>query len=145
MNQRTALLIATALTAFLLVVGGGLTISIPTASASAAKATPAMAQPAALAVAQPAPPATISANQAATIALAAAPGTALASTPEMVNYQGVVAYEMLLDRGAVYIDATSGQVLANSVAVVAQAPATSEQARVGRAEHREHADEDDQD
>ncbi|MFD3164999.1 PepSY domain-containing protein [Herpetosiphon sp. NSE202] len=66
----------------------------------------------------------ISAEQASQLALAAAPGASLLATPELVNYAGTAAYEVRLDRGLVYIDATTGAVLANNaVAPPTQAPA----------------------
>jgi hypothetical protein len=54
----------------------------------------------------------VSAEQAGTLALAGAPGTALSGTPSLVSFQGVVAYEVPLDTGMAYVDATNGQVLA---------------------------------
>ncbi len=56
----------------------------------------------------------VSANDAAQIALLFAPGAALAGPPRLVNVNGTIAYEVALDRGLVYIDATSGQVLYNN-------------------------------
>lgn len=90
-----------------------------------------LAQPAPVAaVAAPAeaptdPPPTyaIGAAQAQEIALATAPGTMLARQPELVLFQGIAAYEVVLDRGTMYIDAQTGQVLHNGVpAVVASGP-----------------------
>ncbi len=60
--------------------------------------------------------AALSADVAAQIALNVAPGASLTKTPELVNFQGTVAYEVLLDQGAVYVDANSGKVLANTAA-----------------------------
>ncbi len=66
----------------------------------------------------------VSAEQASQLALAAAPGASLLATPELVNYAGTAAYEVRLDRGLVYIDATTGAVLANNaVEPSTQAPA----------------------
>ena len=53
----------------------------------------------------------ISAEQAGSIALSNAPGASLLQQPQLVNLQGTAAYEVLLDRGQVFVDATSGQVL----------------------------------
>jgi uncharacterized membrane protein YkoI len=53
----------------------------------------------------------ISAEQAGSIALSNAPGASLLQEPQLVNLQGTSAYEVLLDRGQVFVDATSGQVL----------------------------------
>jgi uncharacterized membrane protein YkoI len=53
----------------------------------------------------------ISAEQAGSIALSSVPGASLLQEPKLVNLQGRAAYEVLLDRGQVFVDATSGQVL----------------------------------
>ncbi|HEU5102608.1 MAG TPA: PepSY domain-containing protein [Roseiflexaceae bacterium] len=53
----------------------------------------------------------VSPESAIAIALGGAPGAALNRAPELVRFQGVAAYEVLLDRGAVYVDANSGQIL----------------------------------
>jgi uncharacterized membrane protein YkoI len=66
---------------------------------------------------QPEPTYAISPETAAAIALGAAPGTTLSRVPELVSFQGMVAYDVLLDRGTVYVDATSGQILYNGAAV----------------------------
>lgn len=55
----------------------------------------------------------VSADQAAGIALGSAVGASLLQQPRLVNFQGVAAYEVQLDRGVVYVDASSGQVLYN--------------------------------
>jgi hypothetical protein len=47
------------------------------------------------------------------LALNAVPGAVLLSTPELVLFEGKVAYEVVLDRGKIYIDATTGLVLYN--------------------------------
>jgi uncharacterized membrane protein YkoI len=71
--------------------------------------------------AQPAAPATptyaVSPDAAAGIALGAAPGATLIHAPDLVSFQGTVAYEVVLDRGTLYIDANSGQLLYNGAAV----------------------------
>ena len=58
-------------------------------------------------------------DQAANIALQAAPGAVLLSQPELVNFQGVMAYEVALDQGLVYVDATTGQILYNGTLILA--------------------------
>lgn len=58
-----------------------------------------------------APAYAVTPEQAAIIALNAVPGSMLSRTPEVVNYQGSVAYEVQLDGGPVYVDAQSGQIL----------------------------------
>ncbi|WP_223193251.1 MULTISPECIES: PepSY domain-containing protein [Psychrobacter] len=57
------------------------------------------------------PLAVISAKQATTIAQQDAPYSVLQAQPELVNYDGTVAYEVLLDSGTTYIDARVGTVL----------------------------------
>ena len=65
------------------------------------------------AAAQPAYP--ISTEQAQAIALGLANGATLARPAELVRYQGAPAYEVIFDRGAVYVDAQSGAVLASTL------------------------------
>jgi uncharacterized membrane protein YkoI len=55
----------------------------------------------------------VSAERAQSIALEAAPGATLTKPAELVRYQGTPAYEVVLDRGTVYVDAQSATVLAN--------------------------------
>jgi uncharacterized membrane protein YkoI len=78
-------------------------------------AAPAPAAP----LAPAAPTYAVAPDMAVTIALGAAPGATLTRQPDLVSFQGTVAYEVLLDRGAVYVDANSGQVLYNGAAVSA--------------------------
>jgi hypothetical protein len=52
---------------------------------------------------------TISADDAAQAALNLAPSAQLMSTPALVNFRGVTAYEVVLDAGTVYVDASSGR------------------------------------
>jgi len=132
MTQRTALILAAALTAFVLVLIGGVAVRAVQAglTPAAAMATPTVTdlapqgpiqqanEPFQPAPQQPTAPAdapayAISPDLAATIALNLAPGAALTRTPELVNFQGTVAYEVVLDRGTVYLDANSGRVLYN--------------------------------
>ena len=56
---------------------------------------------------------TVSADEAANIALNSAPGATLLQQPRLVRMNGTVVYEVPLDRGFVYVDASSGQVLFN--------------------------------
>jgi uncharacterized membrane protein YkoI len=62
----------------------------------------------------------ISPNQAAVIALNAAPGSNLQQIPGLVDLQGTVAYQVMLDNGQVYVDANTGQILFNSTAAPLQ-------------------------
>lgn len=55
----------------------------------------------------------VSADLAAGLALNLAPGARLAGWPSLVDFQGTVAYEIILDRGPIYIDATTGRLLFN--------------------------------
>lgn len=57
------------------------------------------------------PLAVISAKQATLIAQQDDPYSVLQAQPELVNYDGTVAYEVLLDSGTTYIDARVGTVL----------------------------------
>ncbi len=165
MSQRMMLIIAAALTAFILVMGSGLvtymvqtadqTVSAPAeptdtspapldptieaivkereqayqqtidesnhrlaeANQKLAQANQQLAQQAASNNASAAQPSTaLSAEQAQTIALNMAPRAKVTKAPELVSYQGTAAYEVILDLGAVYVDAQSGAILASSVA-----------------------------
>jgi uncharacterized membrane protein YkoI len=148
MNQRLALLLATGLSTFLLVTGGAVagrvsgTQAAPTPTAVPTEDIVALlqqreaeyqrllaqanaqleqvyseqaAQP--TATAEPEYP--VSPDQAAMIAMGKVPGAILMSTPELVNFQGTVAYEVVLNRGKVYVDAATGAVLYNGAAAPA--------------------------
>lgn len=58
----------------------------------------------------------ITLEQAISIASVAAGGTPL-QTPRLVDYSGVVAYEVVFSEGTIYIDANTGKVLYNGVQV----------------------------
>ena len=60
---------------------------------------------------QPSSLATLSAVQATALAKKDTPDAILQATPELINYNGTAAYEVLLDSGATYIDANLGAVL----------------------------------
>lgn len=53
----------------------------------------------------------IDANAAAAAAYRRAPGARLSRPPELVSYRGLQAYEVVLDRGTVYVDASTSEVL----------------------------------
>ena len=55
--------------------------------------------------------AALTAEQAIAFAKQDAPDAILQATPELINYNGTVAYEVLLDSGATYIDANLGAIL----------------------------------
>jgi uncharacterized membrane protein YkoI len=173
MKQRTALLIAAAMTSFLLVAAGGILASAATAApADAAGAAVPVTETAQLA-AEPQPAATsdleaqreaeykallqqaneriqqanqritalteqlqqaqqppaaspaqapeyaVSPDLAAAYALQLAPGATLLGAPELVDFQGTAAYEVRLDRGNLYIDATTGRVVYDGVNMAA--------------------------
>ncbi len=177
MTQKTALILSVVLTAFVLVLGGGLVarVSQPAAPAEAAPVAPAATTPAptattdvnaqveqilqqreaqyrqlideanqrlqqanqqlaaaaaaapaarpaqsaasaapAASAAQPAQPtASLSAEAARNIAIDASGGATMIRAPELVLFEGKVAYEVGFTRGAVYVDANDGTVLFN--------------------------------
>lgn len=122
MTQKALIALSAALTAFLLALVVGVASSQSprpeaTAIESAAASPPAEATPSP----SPAPSASnaerpISAAQATALALRAAHGVYPKRQAELVDFQGAVAYEVTLDRGTVYVDAGSGQVLHNGAA-----------------------------
>lgn len=67
-----------------------------------------------------APSVALSPARAIWIAMNAAPGSALIKEPELVLFQGVLAYEVVLDQGTLYIDANTGQILYNGIPPVIQ-------------------------
>jgi len=94
-------------------------------------------------VAQPQPSYPVSADQAVQVALAAAPGARLIRQPELVSFQGLVAYEVALDQGMMYIDAQSGQILDNGVAAgqtvgEGESDDESDHENDGEGDHRSH-------
>ncbi|MFN3706308.1 MAG: hypothetical protein ACK4WM_10005 [Thermoflexales bacterium] len=97
----------------------------PVANASRSQATqrprvqPAPAQP------QPVIQAALTPQRALEIALITAPGTVAQRMPELVDFQGVVAYEVLLNAGTMYVDANSGAILYNGVVVQPPPPPQS--------------------
>ena len=60
---------------------------------------------------QPSSLATLSAAQATELAKQESPNSILQATPELINYNGTAAYEVLLDSGTTYIDANLGSIL----------------------------------
>ena len=60
---------------------------------------------------QPSSLATLSAAQATALAKKDTPDAILQATPELINYNGTAAYEVLLDSGTTYIDANLGAIL----------------------------------
>ncbi|OAN42877.1 peptidase [Chloroflexus islandicus] len=71
----------------------------------------------------------VSVEQAQAIAQANAGGAVLMRAPELVSLQGAPAYEVMFDRGAIYVDAQTGAIVANTVTSLAQSgPISQEQA-----------------
>lgn len=60
---------------------------------------------------QPSSLAALSAAQATVLAKKDTPDAILQATPELINYNGTAAYEVLLDSGTTYIDANLGAIL----------------------------------
>jgi uncharacterized membrane protein YkoI len=118
MTQRIALIIAGAMTTFVLVLIVGISASVAVKSLAPVQAD-AQTQPLAAPTQVSAPlapdPAPIAVkltpNQAAQIALRSTPRATLVRAPELVNFQGTVAYEVILNQGTVYVDANSGKIL----------------------------------
>jgi Tfp pilus assembly protein FimV len=97
-------------------------VPAPAAPAPAAPA-PAAPAPAPAAPAPAAPPAlvyAVSPEQAQAIAQANAQGATLIRAPELVSLQGVPAYEVVFDRGAIYVDVQTGAILANTISTGTQ-------------------------
>ncbi len=111
--------IAGVMTAVMLMVSGIVAFDVLNRSASAAPMAQVQAAPAQLPANAPAADAAsqaaFSPDVAAQIAMNAAPGTQLTKTPELVSFNGTVAYEVVLNQGTVYVDASSGKILSNSV------------------------------
>ncbi len=143
MKHRTAFIIAAALTAFVLMLAGGIAFAVtpkavafnPTATAAATD-TPTQTNTATETLA-PSPTFTrtkaslpaasiLMPADASRIALRLAPQAKLQKAPELVNYRGRMAYEVLFDVGAVYVDAFSGSVLFNGINLTPTATATSD-------------------
>ena len=79
--------------------------------------------------------AALTAEQATALAKQEAPDAILQATPQLINYNGTVAYEVLLDSGPSYVDANLGAVLNP----VASSVVTSDY----RAEDYDYEEEDD--
>jgi uncharacterized membrane protein YkoI len=78
----------------------------------------------------PAPAYAVSLLQARDLALSTVPGATLSRDPELVNYQGIPAYEVVLNSGTLYIDAQTAAVLFNGAAqqAVTGGPVDADQA-----------------
>jgi uncharacterized membrane protein YkoI len=151
MSQRIALFLSVALTAFVLVfIGAAISVSrwgqaaasptldpqlmaqlqareatyqamIDQANAQLQATDPAASATSTLA---PEPTATqylVSPDLAIYLAQSAAPNSYLIRLPELVSFQGTVAYEVTFNTGRIYIDANSGQILYNGAAGLSNA------------------------
>jgi len=142
MTQRIALLIAGALTVFVLVLmtGVGLTVAtksfVTTGAATQLQAPASNASTQQPAAASNAVDVQLTPSQAAVIATGAVPNAVLVRAPELVNFQGTVAYEVGLNQANVYVDANTGKVLFNGASVNAATSGRGERQRTG--EHSEH-------
>lgn len=132
MSQGMALFLSALITGFILVtvsvvsqgVNALAALNNTTAIADAALTTTANAQVEPL----PTPIYQLGSDEAAQIAQKLAPTAKLQGTPELVNFQGTVAYEVLLDQGKVYVDANNGKVLSTGLAVATVGPVDMDQA-----------------
>ncbi len=111
MSKRTTILISIALVQFMIVLLFGVAANVLNSPASTTT----------LVAARAINTVNISATTAWQIAQQAVPGATLNGMPTLVNLQGTVAYRVQLDRGVVYVNATTGQILYN------QAPASAGQ------------------
>ncbi|MGE5139892.1 MAG: PepSY domain-containing protein [Rudaea sp.] len=170
MTHRTALIVALSLTVFMVVLVASVSlattqkvvamdVSTPTATNTATAAPTNTSLPTAT---KPKPTipslAILLADQAARIAQKLTGHGKLDKTPELVNFRGKMAYEILFDNGSVYVDAFSGKVLYNGinlrptpVPVPTQAPVIvdnggagggSSEGGSGGESHEEHGDDD---
>ncbi|MBX6770313.1 MAG: PepSY domain-containing protein [Chloroflexi bacterium] len=130
MIHRTILLVTAGLASFILIIaavaasrvhstGSTGAPSVPTTAVTAATPSPA---PASDPAGSPTLP--VSPTAASAIARASVPGARIVRAPELVNAQGRMAYEVLLDQGTVYVDATSGDILASTAAAPTLAPSS---------------------
>jgi uncharacterized membrane protein YkoI len=105
-------------------VSGAVVTAAPPIPAPVAPAPSAPAPSAPAPTSAPAAPSfAVSADSAAQIGLAAAPSATLNASPELVDFQGAIAYEVSTSAGLVYVDANSGTVLFNGAAPAPAAPA----------------------
>ncbi len=82
----------------------------------------------------------ILASQAQTIAMNAVPNATVLRTPDLVDYQGTPSYEVVLDKGTLYIDAKTGAILANGAAVQVDTQIQGEQRHTDNESHESGED-----
>jgi uncharacterized membrane protein YkoI len=175
MIRKNALLMASALTALILVLVGGVATRLSDdASAQGAQVDAASTglDEQALAVMQErenayrqmidqanqllagtpadsgAPTFPISADTAVAIVLTTVRGGELQKPPELVDYMGAAAYEVSLVQGLVYVDANTGKILANGaipVVVVIEEPSSDSGSGGSSYSDDDHEDEDHED
>ncbi|GEM_PF-5120802 len=152
MKPTTAILGAVALTAFTLVLAGSLVYALISKTISSNLAVPQQTQilePAPANASVPASPQTelVAADRAIQSALQLQPGSSLRQSPELVNYQGRMAYEIWLNTATIYVDAFDGKILASSPVVVSNqqpsADAPSDNVRYDDDDDDDDADHDD--
>lgn len=140
MNQKFALLLAGILTAFFLVMVGSIATTMIAQPFSAQPVQPQPIQSQPILSGQANVATTFStkfnADQAAQIAVNTSPRSTLTTAPELVSYQGAVAYEVKLNNATLYIDANTGKVLANSNSNLTST--RTQNTRSGEREHEEH-------
>lgn len=91
----------------------------------------------------------IDANAAAAAAYRRAPGARLSRPPELVSYRGLAAYEVVLDRGTVYVDASTSEVLHDGTTPADRGSAAplalnaERRSRHHEEHHDDHEDDDD--
>lgn len=111
MAQKSNLLVAGLISAFVLLVVGGLLASpalrkpAPKATSQATVGTPVLTP-----------------DRATLLAIRLSPGGTPTRDAELVNFRGTPAYEVILSNGTMYIDAKSGSLLASSAAVSPSTP-----------------------
>lgn len=131
MTQKSAIFLAFALTVFALVLVGSVIATVAPGAVDARSADAvtqrqvptATAAPPGTTVEAPRP---ITGSDAAAIARSAVGGARLTQAAELVEFRGTLAYEVLLDRATVYVDATTGEVIE---ALPASDPADAQFAR----------------
>jgi hypothetical protein len=112
MAQKSRLLIAGLISAFVLFIVGGAIAAPGLRRAGPESGAAAAAQGG------------ISGDRALVLAIKLVPGSIPTRDAELVNFQGTPAYEVVLNSGTVYVDAQTGAVLASSLGSQAADPAT---------------------
>jgi hypothetical protein len=119
MMRKSAFLAAAIVTGFVLVMTGAVVVFAAQANTRSHTANPAVGGSASITgvqsrdvQAQPASP-RVTPELAAVIAGNVVPGARMLRAPELVNFQGAAAYEVITDLGPVYVDSGTGQVLYN--------------------------------